>query len=53
MVVSKTTTGIYTTLEGTLSEVVTQLNTDGIHIQEVRLLYDSTAKCVAVYHTRP
>jgi len=53
MPVSKTAYGIFTTVEGTLAEVVAQLNTDGVHIQEVRIVYDSTGKCVAVYHTKP
>lgn len=51
MAVSKTTTGIYTTLEGTLSEVITQLNTDGVPRQRVSFLYDAgNSKVVAIYH---
>jgi len=53
MAVSKTqytaVTKQYTTLEGTLAEVMTQLQTDGISLNRCIFVYDSTSKCVCIY----
>jgi hypothetical protein len=50
MAVTKTTYNPYVTLVGTLAEVVTQLNTDGIAINRVRFIWDSSANKVNVIY---